>query len=144
MDISNIEQEYWDALERLKNGNTIVVDTKSTRFRFTKDSVGREAGRGKGYVRYERYPQLCDAIAEAEDKRVENSSKTNQQTSKLDREIRLKNEAREKYRQLKEDYDILAAEYINVTLRNLELETGLAETKEMKLKLIVNNRKLIE
>ncbi|MBS7824448.1 hypothetical protein J7547_08015 [Wohlfahrtiimonas chitiniclastica] len=143
MDISNIEQEYWDALERLKNGETKIVDTKSTRFRFTKDSVGREAGRGKGYVRYERYPKLCDAIAEAEKKRANNIPEGNSQTSKLDREIRLKKEAKAKYSQLKEEYDKLMTDYINVMRRNLELETGLADTKDMKLKLIVNNGKLV-
>lgn len=51
---SKIEEEHWEALERLKSGTTRFVDTKSTRFKFTKDAVGREAGRGKGYVRYER------------------------------------------------------------------------------------------
>ena len=53
---SKIEEEYWEDLECLKSGTTKFVDTKSTRFKFTKDAVGREAGRGKGYVRYESYP----------------------------------------------------------------------------------------
>ena len=52
MEISKSEQLYWDALQRLINGKTKYVDTNSIRFKFTKDAVGREAGKGKGYVRY--------------------------------------------------------------------------------------------
>ena len=42
----------------LSNGKTKYVDTNSVRFKFTKDAVGREAGKGKGYVRYECSGQL--------------------------------------------------------------------------------------
>ena len=114
MKISKIAQEYWDALERLKNGNTGIVDTKSSRFKFTKEAVGREAGRGRGYIRNERYPELCDAIAEAEKIRAERSPVIDTQTAKLNKEIRLKKEAREKYYQLKEEYDKLMTDYIRV------------------------------
>ena len=130
---SKIEQEYWDALERLKSGKTKIVDTKSTRFKFTKDAVGREAGRGKGYVRYERYPLLCDAIAHEETVRQKNGPKTPSSTAKIEQQTVLKNKARDKYNQLKEEYDLLMSEYLNVVRRNFELETGLAESKNVKL-----------
>lgn len=143
MEISKIEQEYWDALERLKSGKSNIVDTKSARFRFTKDAVGREAGRGKGYVRYERYPLLCNEISEAEKNRIQNAPIVNSHKSKLEREIRLKEEAREKYSQLKEEYDKLMIDYINIMRKNLELETGSAEVKDMKLKLITNKGKSV-
>ena len=74
MNISKAEQQYWDALERLKSGKTKYVDTKSVRFKLTKDAVGREAGKSKGYVRYDRYPILCDEISDAENARKENAS----------------------------------------------------------------------
>ena len=143
MEISKIEQEYWDALERLQSGKSHIVDTKSARFRFPKDAVGREAGRGKGYVRYERYPQLCDEIAEAEKNRVQNAPIVNDHKSKLEREIRLKKDAREKYNQLKEEYDKLMIDYINIMRKNLELETGLEEGKDMKLKLVTSKGKSV-
>lgn len=135
MTVSKIEQEYWDALNRLKTGKTKYVDTQSIRFKFTKDSVGREAGRGKGYVRYERYPKLCDAIAEAEAYRLENNPISHSQSAKLEKEIQLKHKARDKYKQLKEDYDRLLADYINIMLRNFELETGSIDVDSTKIKI---------
>jgi len=130
---SKAEQEYWSALKRLKSGKTKVVDTKSVRFKFTKDAVGREAGRGKGYVRYERYPLLCDAIAEAEVARKRDRSKTQTVTSKIEEQVLLKNKEKEKYKKLKMEYDILMTEYLNVVRRNFELETGMADDKGAKL-----------
>ena len=54
MKTSQAEQAYWDALNRLQDGTAKIVNTKSSRFKFTRDAVGREAGKGKGYVRNER------------------------------------------------------------------------------------------
>ena len=130
---SKAEQEYWAALARLKSGKTKVVDTQSTRFKFTKDAVGREAGRGKGYVRYERYPSLCNAIAEAEVERKKNGSDTSDVTAKLEQQIALKNKERGKYKQLKLEYDLLMTEYLNVVRRNFELETGFGDGSAAKL-----------
>jgi hypothetical protein len=137
---SKIEQEYWDAFERLKLGVSKVVDTKSVRFKFTKDAVGREAGRGKGFVRYERYPLLCDAIADAEALRKEKAPIKLSSAAKIEQQKALKEKARNKYAQLKEEYDILMGEYLNVVRRNFELETGMAESKNVKLIRIPNKR----
>lgn len=127
MKISKTEQEYWDALNRLKSGNTNIVDVSSVRFKFTKDAVGREAGRGKGYVRYSRYPSLCDAIADAESERKERAPKTPALTAKVEHQKAQKIKAKMKYDNLKREYDLLMADYLNVVRRNFELETGAAE-----------------
>lgn len=141
MNISKAEQQYWDALERLKNGKTKYVDTKSVRFKFTKDAVGREAGKSKGYVRYDRYPILCDAISDAENARKENGIVRPNHSAKLQHEKNMKIKAREKYDQLKLDYDLLMTQYLNVVRRNFELETGLIESQNIKLVPIPNNHK---
>jgi hypothetical protein len=130
---SKIEEEYWEALDRLKSGKTKIVDTRSTRFKFTKDAVGREAGRGKGYVRHERYPSLCEAIADAEAARNENGPSTPSANAKIEQQKALKIKAIGNYNQLKQEYDQLMTEYLNVVRRNFELETGLAESKNVKL-----------
>lgn len=130
---SKIEEEYWEALERLKSGTTKIVDTKSTRFKFTKDAVGREAGRGKGYVRYERYPLLCEAIADAEEARQQNAPAKPTANAKIEQQKALKQKAIDDYNQLKREYDLLMTEYLNVVRRNFELETGLAEAKDVKI-----------
>ncbi len=130
---SKIEEEYWEALERLKSGKTKIVDTKSTRFKFTKDAVGREAGRGKGYVRYERYPLLCEAIADAEEARKKNGPVTPTANAKIEQQKALKQKVISDYNQLKQEYDLLMTEYLNVVRRNFELETGLAEAKDVKM-----------
>lgn len=130
---SKVEQEYWDALERLKSGQTKTVDTRSSRFKFTKDAVGREAGRGKGYVRYERYPSLCDAIADAEIARKIKGPAIPSSAAQIERQKALKNKAKDKYNALRQEYDLLMAEYLNVVRRNFELEVGLAENKKAKL-----------
>ncbi|MDP2524309.1 hypothetical protein Q8W30_17225 [Neptunomonas phycophila] len=130
---SKIEEEYWEALERLKSGTTKIVDTKSTRFKFTKDAVGREAGRGKGYVRYERYSLLCEAIADAEEARQQNAPAKPTANAKIEQQKALKQKAIDDYNQLKREYDLLMTEYLNVVRRNFELETGLAEAKDVKI-----------
>ncbi|WP_417667264.1 hypothetical protein [Pseudidiomarina sp.] len=130
---SEAEQQYWDALERLKSGKTEVVDTRSSRFKFTKDAVGREAGRGKGYVRYERYPLLCDAIADAEAARKEGGFEAPSVVDRIEKQKELKKKARDEYNQLKKEYDLLMAEYLNVVRRNFELETGLVENNQVRL-----------
>jgi len=137
---TKIEQEYWEALERLKKGKTKVVDTKSSRFKFTKDAVGREAGRGKGYVRYERYPLLCEAIADAEDTRKKNCTVTASANDKIEHQKVQKQKAISKYNQLKQEYDLLMIEYLNVVRRNFELETGLVEGKKVKIIRVPNIR----
>ncbi|CAM3733089.1 hypothetical protein [Halomonas casei] len=137
---SEAEQQYWDALERLKSGKTEVVDTRSTRFKFTKDAVGREAGRGKGYVRYERYPFLCDAIADAEAARKKGGFEAPSVADKIKKQKELKNKARDEYDQLRREYDLLMTEYLNVVRRNFELETGFVENNKVRLVRVPNKR----
>ena len=108
---TKIEQEYWTALERLKSGKTQIVDTRSVRFKFTKDAVGREAGRGKGYVRHERYPALCEAIADAEAYRTKSGPVVPSNQSKVEHQKVLKIKAQENYSKLKDEYDQLMVEY---------------------------------
>ena len=140
MPISKVEQEYWDALQRLKSGEAKHVDTSSVRFKFTKDAVGREAGRGKGYVRSERYPALCEAISDAENIRKENEAVAPNHATKLQHEKELKLKARNQYNQLKQEYDLLMTEYLNVVRRNFELETGLIESQNITLTSIKNDK----
>ncbi|WP_261844550.1 hypothetical protein [Aliamphritea ceti] len=137
---SKIEEEYWEALERLKSGTTKIVDTKSVRFKFTKDAVGREAGRGKGYVRYERYPLLCEAIADAEVARQQNTPAKPTASAKIEQQKALKQKVISDYNQLKQEYDLLMTEYLNVVRRNFELETGMAEAKDVKIIRMPNMR----
>ncbi|MGP9687194.1 hypothetical protein [Halomonas sp. AOP25-F1-15] len=136
--LSKAEQQYWDALERLISGKSKVVDTRSTRFKFTKDAVGREAGRGKGYVRYERYPSLCDAIENAEAVRKKGGFEALSTADKIKKQKELKNKARDEYNQLKQEYDLLMTEYLNVVRRNFELETGLINDNKFKLVRMIN------
>jgi hypothetical protein len=140
MEISKSEQLYWDALQRLKSGKTKYVDTNSVRFKFTKDCVGREAGKGKGYVRYDRYPLLCNAISDAENFRKKNGSVTPSYAAKIKYEKDLKMKARSRYDQLKIEYDLLMTEHLNVVRRNFELETGLSESQSIKLTSATNNQ----
>jgi len=137
---SKIEQEYWDAFERLKSGKTKVIDTKSSRFRFTKDAVGREAGRGKGYVRYDRYPSLCDAISEAEVARRKNNVDNFSVADGVEKQRALKIKEKEKYTQLKQEYDLLMTEYLNVVRRNFELEADLLNSENARLVRMPNKR----
>ncbi|MGQ7263359.1 hypothetical protein [Vreelandella sp. V005] len=137
---SEAEQQYWDALERLKSGKTKIVNTRSTRFKYTKDAVGREAGRGKGYVRYERYPLLCDAIVDAEATRKNGGFEASSVANKIKKQKELKKKARDEYNQLRQEYDLLMTEYLNIVRRNFELETGLAEAKDVKITRMSNVR----
>ena len=137
---SEAEEQYWNALERLKSGKTQIVDTSSTRFKFTKDAVGHEAGKGKGYVRYERYPLLCDAINDAEAVRKKDRVSVPSECEKFEKQKELKNRARDKYNQLKLEYDLLMTEYLNVVRRNFELETGLSEDKKFNIARMPNNK----
>ena len=128
MKVSQAENAYWDALNRLKDGTAKIVDTKSSRFKFTRDSVGREAGKGKGYVRNERYPELCEAIKKAEEERKNLAKTVPNDTAKLKHEKELKLKARLKYDTLKKEYDLLMQDYLNILRQNFELQSELADS----------------
>ena len=125
MKTSQAEQAYWDALNRLQDGTAKIVNTKSSRFKFTRDAVGREAGKGKGYVRHERYPELCQAIKDAEENREKLAQKIPNDTAKLKHEKELKLKARLKYDTLKKEYELLMQDYLNILRHNFELQSEL-------------------
>ena len=123
MKISQAEQVYWNALERLITNTAKIVDTKSSRFKLTRDAVGREAGKGKGYVRNERYPELCEAIKKAEEERKNLAKTVPNDTAKLKHEKELKLKAKSKYDTLKKEYDLLMQDYLNILRQNFELQS---------------------
>lgn len=133
MKVSQAENAYWDALNRLKDGTAKIVDTKSSRFKFTRDSVGREAGKGKGYVRNERYPELCEAIKKAEEERKNLAKTVPNDTAKLKHEKELKLKAKSKYDTLKKEYDLLMQNYLNILRQNFELQSGLVDSSSIGL-----------
>ena len=133
MTISQSEQAYWNALDRLKNGKAKIIDTESSRFKLTKDAVGREAGKGKGYVRNERYPELCEAIKKAEEERKNLAKTVPNDTAKLKHEKELKLKAKSKYETLKKDYDILMQDYLNILRQNFELQSELVNSSNIRL-----------
>lgn len=133
MKISNAEQTYWDALNRLINNKARIIDTKSSRFKFTKDAVGREAGKGKGYVRNERYPELCEAIKKAEENRIKLAQKVPNDTAQLKHEKELKLKHKLKYDTLKKEYDLLMQDYLNILRQNFELQSQLEKSSNIIL-----------
>lgn len=133
MTISQAEQAYWDALDRLKNGKAKIIDTNSSRFKLTRDAVGREAGKGKGYVRDERYPELCNAIKKAEEERKHLTKIIPNGIGKLKHEKELKLKAKSKYDTLKKEYDILMQDYINILRQNFELQSEFVNSSNIGL-----------
>lgn len=73
--------DYFDALERLSKGNTIVVP-KGTRI--NNDSVALEAGRGKGAIKRSRpiFSELIAAINKASEEQLTQESATELQVGK--------------------------------------------------------------
>ena len=133
MKTSKAEQAYWEALDRLITNKAKVVDTKSSRFKFTRDAIGREAGKGKGYVRNERYPELCEAIKKAEEERKNLTKTVPNDTAKLKHEKELKLKAKSKYDTLKKEYDLLMQNYLNILRQNFELQSGLVDSSSIGL-----------
>lgn len=133
MKISQAEQVYWNALERLITNTAKIVDTKSSRFKLTRDAVGREAGKGKGYIRNERYPELCEAIKKAEEERKNLAKTVPNDTAKLKHEKELKLKAKSKYDTLKKEYDLLMQNYLNILRQNFELQSELMDSSSIGL-----------
>ena len=133
MKTSQAEQVYWDALDRLITNTAKIVDTKSSRFKLTKDAVGREAGKGKGYVRNERYPKLCETIKKAEEERKNLAKTVPNDTAKLKHEKELKLKAKSKYDTLKKEYDLLMQNYLNILRQNFELQSELVDSSSIGL-----------
>lgn len=133
MQTSQAEQVYWNALNRLITNTAKIVDTKSSRFKLTRDAVGREAGKGKGYVRNERYPELCKAIKKAEEERKNLAKTVPNDTAKLKHEKELKLKAKSKYDTLKKEYDLLMQNYLNILRQNFELQSELVDSSSIGL-----------
>lgn len=133
MKTSQAEQVYWNALERLITNTAKIVDTKSSRFKLTRDVVGREAGKGKGYVRNERYPELCEAIKKAEEERKNFNKTVLNDTAKLKHEKELKLKAKSKYDTLKKEYDLLMQDYLNILRQNFELQLEPVDSSNIRL-----------
>lgn len=133
MEISQAEQAYWHALDRLKDGTAKIVDTKSSRFKFTRDAVGREAGKGKGYVRDERYSELCEAIKKAEGERKNLTKRMPNDIGKLKHEKELKMRAKSKYDTLKKEYNLLMQDYLNILRQNFELQSKQVDSSNIRL-----------
>lgn len=133
METSQAEQVYWNALNRLITNTAKIVDTKSSRFKLTREAVGREAGKGKGYVRNERYPELCKAIKKAEEERKNLAKTVPNDTAKLKHEKELKLKAKSKYDTLKKEYDILMQNYLNILRQNFELQLELVDSSSTGL-----------
>ena len=124
MSRSTAEKNYWNALERIKSGHTKVVNIKDPRFRISNITVALEAGKvnPKGYIRPQRYQELCNAIKIANDLRIASISKTTTKYSKS--EVEKKKEIITKYKALRADYEKLLEQYLNVIKENFELKAN--------------------
>lgn len=90
--MSDILNDYFEALERLKRGNPVNVP-KGTKI--TNDSVSLEAGRKKGTIKKSR-PMFRDLIAAIDTAGAENARPVNESKTRL---AEAKAEAK-KYREL--------------------------------------------
>ncbi len=105
-------RDYWEALDRLKNGKPIHIKSGG---RITNDTVSLEAGRGRGSIKKSRpiFTDLIAAIKEVDSNTVEPTRKI---IGKIDK---YRDEA-QKYRQLWE----------SALARELSLLYELHEVKE--------------
>lgn len=124
------EALYWEAFERLKSGETQVIDTDSPSFKFTKDNVAIEAGKGKGFVKQDRYPDLCDAISEAENARCAATSKKAGNDNSIKLITSQKKKANARYTKLKAEHDLCLEKMMNLLRENFELRRELDELKK--------------
>lgn len=111
---------YSAALERLKSGDAEVVDTSSADFRFSTTTVAIEAGKKKGFIRFDRYPDLCMEIKAAEESRklkLSGQSKKNKNTTN-ERIKRLS----EQYSDLKKQHEDCLEKMLNLIRLNYELQ----------------------
>ncbi|HHF3169482.1 TPA: hypothetical protein ACPJ1O_002817 [Vibrio diabolicus] len=123
------EALYWSAFERLKSGKAKIVDTLSPRFKFTKDNVAIEAGKSKGFVKQDRYPELCRAINEAEHNRIKELGSYNQKKDALKCAKIQKNKANARYAKLKNEYELCLEKMMNLLRENHELRKEIESLK---------------
>jgi len=115
------ERLYRAALQRLKSGETEVVDTTAPDFRFSTTTVAVEAGKKKGYVRSERYPELCKEIAEQESIRKKKLFDAPRH-SKRTPGARVK-KISEQYELLKREHEACLERMLNLLLTNYALQS---------------------
>lgn len=130
MSKSNAEKKYWQALERIKSRNTEIVNVNESGFRISNLSVALEAGKAnpKGYIRPQRYPDLCKAIKTAEAERQASSLPSINKYQKTDLEKKQILNAR--YKKLREEHENLLEKYLNVVKENFEIKVKLAKFKK--------------
>ena len=119
---SKAEKKYWDALKRIQDKNTEIVNVHDVGFRISNLTVALEAGKNnpKGYIRPQRYPELCDAIKAADNDRQSSLSTSITRHVKSDEEMKKSISA--KYRSLRGNYELLLEKYLNVVKENFELK----------------------
>jgi len=126
---------YTAALSRLKSGDTEIVDTSAPDFRFSNTTVAIEAGKSKGFIRPERYPDLCREIQAEEELRKSKLPEPKKITSNT-RDERVK-KLNEKYASLKNEHEACLEKILNLIRLNYELQ------KENKnLRTLLGNRKV--
>jgi len=133
--MTKAENDYKAALERLIANKAKVVDTASPKFRINKESVAREAGvTATGAIRPARYPELCEQIQEAEEKRLNTRSSDAMQVDKLTGKAKhaeqLKDKANERYNTLKKEHQQTLNALLNAVRENYELKRELKELKK--------------
>ncbi|WP_417552384.1 hypothetical protein [Marinomonas fungiae] len=121
------EKLYRAALERLKTGETEVVDTTSPNFRFSTTIVAEEAGKKKGFIRSERYPQLCKEIEEQEIIRQSQLAENPKKVKKTS-DARIE-ELSNQYESLKREHEACLERMLNLIKTNYELQS---ENKHLK------------
>lgn len=114
------EPLYRAAFERLKAGKAKIVDTSAPGFRFSATTVAIEAGKKKGFIRPERYPDLCRDIEAEEAKRKINlpNSSDKCRTSRVTKIKKLS----EQYEALKIEHEVCLEKMLNLIRSNYELQ----------------------
>lgn len=127
MSRSKAERKYWEALERIQSGHTHIVNINESGFRISNLSVAIEAGKAnpKGYIRPQRYPELCEAIKAADSDRQTSSPTSARRHVKTEEEK--KQVINAQYKELRESYEKLLEQYLNVVKENFELKVALIQ-----------------
>ena len=128
--MSKVEKELHEALQRLINGQTEVVDTTSSQFRISNNMVAKEAGRPSGTIRATRYPELCLEIERAEKARAATPRGKKKASGAIAREKTAKANAQAKAKELETDVETLQNALLNVIRENYHLRRELQKFKD--------------
>lgn len=116
--ITNAEQQYFEALDRLKK----------KRARISLDAVAKEAGNKPSAIRKDRMPSLVNAI----NKVLEEQSGVNSKSA-LSQEKQRKEGYREKYTHYKSEYHKTLAKVVSLESQVWELKLELAKARGSKV-----------